>query len=61
VAIRLARKEDDFAETPFIDVMLVLRPALESAAAGNHDERIFLRADKAVSNGDMMLQSDEHH
>jgi biopolymer transport protein ExbD len=31
-----------------------LAPALEAATAGNHDERIFLRADKAVSYGDLM-------
>jgi biopolymer transport protein ExbD len=116
MAIRLAREEDDLAETheinvtPFIDVMLVLliifmvaaplatvdisvdlptstaqeqpRPdkpvfltvksdlslalgddvvardglaaALEAATQGNHDQRIFLRADKTVSYGDVM-------
>jgi biopolymer transport protein ExbD len=32
-----------------------LGPALEAATAGNHDERIFLRADKAVSYGDLMV------
>jgi biopolymer transport protein ExbD len=31
-----------------------LASALEAATAGNHDERIFLRADKAVSYGDLM-------
>jgi biopolymer transport protein ExbD len=31
-----------------------LSAALEAATAGNHDERIFLRADKAVSYGDLM-------
>lgn len=31
-----------------------LAPALEAATAGNHDERIFLRADKAVSDGDLL-------
>jgi biopolymer transport protein ExbD len=31
-----------------------LGPALEAATAGNHDERIFLRADKLVSYGDLM-------
>jgi biopolymer transport protein ExbD len=116
MAIRMAREEDDLAETheinvtPFIDVMLVLlivfmvaaplatvdisvdlpssnaevqpRPekpifltvksdlsltvgedavtrsgleaALDAATNGNHDERIFLRADKVVSYGDVM-------
>jgi len=31
-----------------------LAPALEAATAGNHDQRIFLRADKVVSYGDLM-------
>jgi biopolymer transport protein ExbD len=31
-----------------------LAAALEAATEGNHDERIFLRADKAVSYGDLM-------
>ena len=31
-----------------------LSAALDAATAGNHDERIFLRADKAVSYGDLM-------
>jgi biopolymer transport protein ExbD len=31
-----------------------LAGALEAATEGNHDERIFLRADKAVSYGDLM-------
>jgi biopolymer transport protein ExbD len=31
-----------------------LTSTLESAAKGNHDERIFLRADRAVSYGDVM-------
>jgi biopolymer transport protein ExbD len=31
-----------------------LAAALAAATAGNHDERIFLRADKAVSYGDLM-------
>jgi TonB system transport protein ExbD (group 1) len=31
-----------------------LSAALEAATDGNHDERIFLRADKAVSYGDLM-------
>lgn len=31
-----------------------LAAALETATAGNHEERIFLRADKAVSYGDLM-------
>jgi len=31
-----------------------LAPALEAATDGNHDERIFLRADRAVSYGDLM-------
>jgi biopolymer transport protein ExbD len=30
-----------------------LGPALDAATAGNHDERIFLRADKTVSYGDL--------
>ena len=32
-----------------------LASALDAAARGNHDERIFLRADRAVSYGDVML------
>ncbi|PZA12977.1 TonB system transport protein ExbD [Rhodopseudomonas palustris] len=31
-----------------------LIPALDAATSGNKDERIFLRADKAVSYGDLM-------
>ncbi|MCD0419409.1 TonB system transport protein ExbD [Rubrivivax sp. JA1024] len=31
-----------------------LAPALDAATGGNKDERIFLRADKAVSYGDLM-------
>ena len=31
-----------------------LAATLESASKGNHDERIFLRADRAVSYGDVM-------
>jgi biopolymer transport protein ExbD len=31
-----------------------LPAALDAATEGNHDERIFLRADKAVSYGDLM-------
>jgi biopolymer transport protein ExbD len=31
-----------------------LAATLESASRGNHDERIFLRADRAVSYGDVM-------
>lgn len=31
-----------------------LAAALEAATEGNHDERIFLRADKVVSYGDLM-------
>ncbi|MBO0755326.1 MAG: TonB system transport protein ExbD [Bradyrhizobiaceae bacterium] len=31
-----------------------LPAALDAATAGNHDERIFLRADKGVSYGDLM-------
>jgi biopolymer transport protein ExbD len=31
-----------------------LAAALDAATDGNHDERIFLRADKAVSYGDLM-------
>jgi biopolymer transport protein ExbD len=31
-----------------------LAPALDAATGGNHDERIFLRADKVVTYGDVM-------
>jgi len=31
-----------------------LAPALDAVSAGNHDERIFLRADKVVTYGDVM-------
>ena len=31
-----------------------LAAALDAASEGNHDERIFLRADKAVGYGDLM-------
>ena len=31
-----------------------LAPALNAATGGNHDERIFLRADKVVTYGDVM-------
>jgi biopolymer transport protein ExbD len=32
----------------------MLSPALDAASRGNHDERIFLRADRAVTYGDVM-------
>jgi biopolymer transport protein ExbD len=32
-----------------------LGPGLDAATAGNHDERIFLRADKTVSYGDLTM------